>query len=495
MNFAKVMLIVPNPRTMSLVSPIVSLFYSIFKKNGIDMKFFDTTFYDMSERYTDPNIVKETILGVKPVGKRSVTELLDGNRVEKDFKDNVKEYNPDVIMASVMESAVHFTRDLLKYTDDLNVKQIMGGVFPTFAPEVAINFDEIDAICVGEGENVIVPLVKKIKQGESIAKMPNMWVKENGEIIKGELLPPTDINKNPPFDVVPYDDSRFYRPMSGKIYRMFPVETHRGCIYDCAFCNSPLQKKKFGIAYFRHKTIENVMIDIKYFVKCKAEYLFFWDDNFFLYSMEDFEKFCSYYEKIRIPFYVQSHPKNLDEEKIKMLKEVGMHRVGIGIEHGNEDFRRRIIRRYYTNEEAIKGCELLRKYEVSFSCNNIVGFPFETPKLHEDTVELNRLLKSDTASCSIFTPFHGTPLREIAVQNGWLDPNVIAPTNNDWSVLNMPQFTPAQIAGKARTFNLYVRLPKNRWDEIRLAENVNTTDGDLMFNRLREEVKEIMKDD
>ena len=29
--------------------------------------------------------------------------------------------------------------------------------------------------------------------------------------------------------------------MAGKIYKMVPVETHRGCPFTCSFCNSPDQ--------------------------------------------------------------------------------------------------------------------------------------------------------------------------------------------------------------------------------------------------------------
>ena len=49
-------------------------------------------------------------------------------------------------------------------------------------------------------------------------------------------------------------------------------------------------------------------------------------------------------------------------------------------------------------------------------------------------------------------------------------------------MLNMPQFPPDQIEGMRRCFTMYVKLPKNRWDEIRKAE----TDGEV-FDRLAEE--------
>lgn len=138
---------------------------------------------------------------------------------------------------------------------------------------------------------------------------------------------------------------------------------------------------------------------------------------------------------------------------------------------------------------------ILHKYNVECSVNNIVGFPTETPELHWDTVLLNRALTPDTASCSIFTPFQGTPLRELCIENGYMvdDPSILAPSNTENSILDMPQFTKDQIAGKSRTFNLYLKFPENRFGEIARAEQM-TPEGDKVWQDLRQEYKEIYAD-
>ena len=116
----------------------------------------------------------------------------------------------------------------------------------------------------------------------------------------------------------------------------------------------------------------------------------------------------------------------------------------------------------------------------------IVGFPGETPELHMDTVRINRIIQPHTASCSIFTPFHGTPLRKLAVELGYMEDDYIAPANSEGSILNMPDFTKEQIYGKARTFNLYVKLPLNRYKDIEKAED-NTPEGDRIWEELKQE--------
>ena len=252
-----------------------------------------------------------------------------------------------------------------------------------------------------------------------------------------------------------------------------------------------MYKKETNSKYFRPKSIDRVMEDVRYVVEEKgAEYLFFWADNFLAYSKAEIDEFCEKYSEFKIPFYAQSYPTTLNEYKIEKLAEAGLHRLGMGFEHGNEKFRTDIIKRPYSNQKAIDQTILLKKYNFTYSLNNIVGFPTETPELHMDTVRLNRLMEPHTASCSTFTPFHGTPLRDMCLVKGYLkDPDQIAPTNTERSILDMPQFTPDQIYGKARTFNLYLKFPENRWNHIQKAEAI-TSEGNKIWRELNEEFAE-----
>lgn len=495
----KTLFIYTNPRSMSLVPTVIPLLYRILSNAGIEMQLFDTSFYDSREKSVNADDYSEKIMQVKPFQKElkeKIGQLYDVNNLAKDLENKVNSFSPDLIMVTATESTFLYTIDLLKKIKHLGIPVLLGGVFASFASDLAINYDEIDMLCIGEVEETIVSLCKSLQEGKDPSGMPNLWFKKkDGSIAKGPLASPVDINKNPLIDMSIFEDRRFYRAMAGKIYRMFPVETHRGCPHVCAFCNSPLQNKlyreKTDSIYFRSKSIPLVIEEIAYYVdKCNAEYLFFWADNFMTYSEEEIDEFCQAYSEIKLPFYVQSHPHQLSEYKIKKLKEVGLHRVGIGIEHGNEEFRRRVVNRFYSNKDLLEGVKVLHKYDVPFSANNICGFPTETPKLVMDTIELNRKLDADDNSCSIFTPFHGTPLRKLAIEKGYLkDPDIIAPTNSEVSILDMPQFTKEQILGKARTFNIYVQLPKDRWPEIEKAEKI-TPEGDKIWNELRQEYQE-----
>ena len=110
---------------------------------------------------------------------------------------------------------------------------------------------------------------------------------------------------------------------------------------------------------------------------------------------------------------------------IEKLSKVGLHRISFGVEHGNEEFRAKILDRRWKNKDIIEKLKIPHKYGVAFSVNNITGFPTETKKLAFDTIELNRHIEADNANIYSFVPFHGTPLRKMCEELGLIKPETI----------------------------------------------------------------------
>ena len=78
-------------------------------------------------------------------------------------------------------------------------------------------------------------------------------------------------------------------------------------------------------------------------------------------------------------------------------------------------------------------------------------------------------------------------LRGLSIEQGFLKEDApLSPSYHEKSILDMPNFPREKIAGKARTFNLYLRFPKNRWRDIAKAESM-TPEGDSILNELRQE--------
>jgi anaerobic magnesium-protoporphyrin IX monomethyl ester cyclase len=496
----RILFVYPNERDMSLVPPVFGLFASLLRERGHTTSMFDCTGYDFEGKF-DTNIEEEKTLfhksaepGSEKGIKKKSTNMFD------DFVKRVETFSPDLLAMSVTEST--FLRGI-SLLDDLrsnkkhNILTILGGVFPTFAPERVCREPSVDIVCVGEGDVALVELCEKLERSKDFTHTPNLWVKKpDRTIVKNSPGPAVDINSLPSIDFSIFEDDRFYRPMRGKIYRMLPVETHRGCPYTCAFCNSPSQNELYDSQtqskFFRKKSAEKIREEIINFRdKWNGEFIFFWADTFLAWSTKELAEFCEMYSEFKFPFWCQSRTETIADsaggyEKLKMLKDVGIHHMSFGMEHGNEKFRREVVDRDYSNEEAIAALKNPAKLDIPFTINNIIGFPDETPELAMDTVEINRQIDSFNLSCSTMAPFQGTAIRTLAEKRGYIDPELISPPNAYMSTLNMPNFTKEQIFGLQRTFIMYVKFPKSRWPELKKAESL-TPEGDTVWESMRDE--------
>ena len=59
-------------------------------------------------------------------------------------------------------------------------------------------------------------------------------------------------------------------------------------------------------------------------------------------NKKECEECCEMYSEINLPFWMQTRPETINDDNMSKLKKVGLHRVSFGVEHGNEEFRKRI---------------------------------------------------------------------------------------------------------------------------------------------------------
>lgn len=494
----KVFFVYPNTYGMNMLPPAIALLSALLRERGHEVSLFDATYYSIDDSI-DSDGSKMERLNVVPFDMESHGIKRRTTNWHDDIRRQIEAFQPDLIAISSTEDMWELGIKLLEgvsdYLTENKVPVIAGGVFPTFAPWIAIRHSLVDMVCVGEGENAMVDLCARIEQSRPFDDVTNLWVKQpDGSIVKNSVSQPVDINTTPMMDVSLFEEARLYRPMAGKIYKMLPVETIRGCPYKCAFCNSPDQmrfyKEETESNFLRKKRMDLVHKELSFTKNTLGvEYNYFWADTFLALSNKEFDQFCEMYADINLPFWIQTRPETLTDYKVKRLAEVGLHRISFGIEHGNEEFRAKQLQRHFKNEDIIKQLRIPTKYGVSYSVNNITGFPNETRELAMDTVELNRQIDSSNQNIYSFTPFHGTPLRTLCEQMGLIDRDTITKCVTDKPSLNLPGYPVEEIEGLKKCFALYVKLPKSRWKDIQAAE-ADTDEGNRIFAELREEYLE-----
>ena len=484
----RILLFYPNLHMSALMPQSMGIFTTLLQDEGYKVDLFDCTYY---QDIDDINLGKNTT--VEKIDNKQVRKHDDGEwekkgakkkiGIKEDFLKKINEFKPDLILCSVLESTYYLALQLLEAVPkkDATFKTLFGGVFATYAPEVCISSKVIDYVCKGEGEEAIKEFCEKLVTGDRIDNIKNFNVKGNGTIYRNGLRAGVDINTIPIPNWDLFEKGSIYRPMQGKIYRAVGLETQRGCPYTCTFCNSPsnnvIYKAETNKIFHRKKSIKRMKVELDYLVKkYDPELIYMVVDTFLAMSERDFDEFKEMYMDYKIPFWMNTRAETINAHRAKGLEEMNMLRTSIGVEHGNTDYRKNYLKRNVSDDVQIKAFEILADHKYVSCANAIIGMPDENRDLIFDTINFMRKLpdKVDATGAFIWAPYHGTPLRELAIEKGYIDKDVIASISNTaYSMLNMPSISKDEITGLAKTFSYYVKFPKERWGDIRIAEQSN----------------------
>ena len=483
----------------TLVPNAISILSAVLKRDGFkNVELFDTTFYEPEGVSMAEARVELANLQPFDFKDRNITPKT--SNMYKDFERKVDKFKPDIIFASIVEDTYPIFINFMHTIKNKKIPCLAGGVFPSSVPERVLKLDFVDYVCRGEGEGALVDLANALEENKDPCKIKNLWVKKNGQIVaRNSIRPALDVNTLPTQDLSIFEDISLHRPMMGKIYRMAPVETQRGCPYACKFCNSPEKNELYDAEkagrFFRKREMKHVYEEIKEIIsKHSIEYIMFITDTFLAMSEKEFDEFCEMYSEFKLPFWMNTRPETVTERRAKKLKDVGCERTNIGVEHGNQKFRADVVGRSYKNEMAIKAFDIMYDVGLSTQSNNIVGYPDETRELIFDTIELTRNLKCNDINAFTFTPYHGTALRDICERKNYIDKESLSHIFATDSMLTMPTISKEEIRGLIKTFVLYARMPKSYWKEIKIAES-ETEEGVKKYNELMNLYRKEFKQD
>lgn len=483
----KVLFIYPNEMMLNPPPVSIGIFTAVLKDAGFELDLFDTTYYPTFSQTSDK--AKETNLQVRPFdfGERNVS--LKETDLFEDLRNKLETFRPDLIAISILEPTYAQAVLLLDAIQHYKIPVVAGGVFPTFAPGQVLSQPAVNILCIGEGEVTLLELCEKLRDGKDISTIRNLWIKKDSRVIKNPIYPVVNLDNLPIPDYSLFEPERFFRPMAGKVYRAIPVETNRGCPYRCAFCNSPSQKKLYQLhkagTFFRKKSMHRIQEELRHLIHLyDAEYVYFPSDTFLSMTNQEFDHFIEIYKEFKLPFWIQSRAETITLDRMLALKEVGCHRMSLGIEHGNFEFRKNVLQKDTSNEVIIRACEAIARAEIPLSTNNIIGFPGETRELIFDTINFNRKLKFDTTNAYAFAPYHGTQLHEVCLKEGIISDSKVVGSLTIDAGSDMPQLSRDEIEGLRKTFALYARLPKKYWPKIKVAEG-NNEKAQKAFEELR----------
>lgn len=276
------------------------------------------------------------------------------------------------------------------------IKIFLGGSHATAMYKGVSESGLFDAICGGEGESVILDMVRDA-EGDNLKGIyfSNGFVK--------------DLN------AIPFPDRTLIEGSYGRdifVNRKSYISggsesiiTSRGCSFNCAFCAS----HSMWNGRTRYRSTENIVSEIKQIIESTGRRQFaIWDDNLTLNRKKCLE-LCGALKELDIVWRCLVRADGLDPELCEALAVAGCKEIWPGIESGDQrvlDFLDKKIDR----ERMLEGCRNAKKAGLEVKALFMIGTPGErvdTPELNRDYI--SRLEFNLIGLCT-FTPLPGSPI-------------------------------------------------------------------------------------
>ena len=260
--------------------------------------------------------------------------------------------------------------------------------------------------CVAQAEGAI--LLKKEKFIDAVIG-PQSYQQINDTILKLEKkLKPINITE---FDVIDkFDSLNSLKNTDNKISSFLTIQ--EGCDKFCKFCVVPYTR---GAEYSR--TIKELLVEANQLVENGAREITLLGQNVNAYNskgkkLSDLIFEISQIKNLKRLRYTTSHPKDFTEDLIKAHKncEKLMPLIHLPVQSGSNKILE-AMNRNHTIEEYLEIIKELTKVkpEIKFSSDFIIGYPGETNRDFEDTIELMTKVGFINSFSFIFSARPGTP--------------------------------------------------------------------------------------
>ncbi|HEY0554837.1 MAG TPA: radical SAM protein [Thermoanaerobaculia bacterium] len=266
----------------------------------------------------------------------------------------------------------------------------------------------VDAVAVGDGEEVMPPLVAALERGAGLEKVPGLVLNRGDRQVATGAAPARE-----DLDSLPMPARHLTAHYADRYYINFRkplalMETARGCPFKCNFCSV----WKFHQSTFREKSPERVVAELR---AISAPNVFITDDIFWM-DVRRAEEMARQIKAagIRKYFTVQTRTDIICKfpHLIEMWKECGTLSIFLGLESVTDEGLRS-VNKHNTASNNARALAILKEMGVGYTPNFIVDPDWD----HDDFARLREWIGETGAynsGFSVLTPLPGTDLWETA---------------------------------------------------------------------------------
>ena len=302
---------------------------------------------------------------------------------------------------------------------DPNVRLAFGGVFATLnAGLVKLQTPEVDFVCRGDGEQLILDLLERLDDPETVPGLT--WMK--GTQVVNNPDRPTERNLDqwpfPDRESLPLDfieSMPLDVPAVLSMERFTTMQTSRGCPWPCVFCDIPM----FNDGKWRFRSPEHVLEEFKYLQNLGYGSVYFVDDHFLL-KAKRIEAICRGIidSGITIQWGVEGRVDSVCQHLFPIMAEAHCRTIMFGVESGSQKVLDR-LKKEQTLEEVESAVTNAKKAGIEIVHGFfVVGNPDETVEDMRATFDFASRLRLDTFGFNRLCVYRGTPLWQEYVQRG-----------------------------------------------------------------------------
>ena len=277
-----------------------------------------------------------------------------------------------------------------------NVKVVMGGIHVSSAEGESL--EHADSVVVGEADD----LWRQVLRDAVDNNLKKTYRAKRKDQL--ESLPP------PRYELL--DRTKYVR-LPFRQSPIIPVQTARGCPFNCEFCSV----SRFWGDRVRFRPIKDVIHEIS---MARADTVFFTDDNFFADAKRTLD-LCRELMPLKIKYICQidslafRHP-----ETIKALRKSGCFMVFVGFESIHKNDLKSVNKGFNEPSNYSRLIKMLHANKINVYASIIFGFERDHPGRVKETVKFLSDQKVALASFFRITPFPGTRLFERLEKEGVL---------------------------------------------------------------------------
>jgi anaerobic magnesium-protoporphyrin IX monomethyl ester cyclase len=481
----KVLFVWPNKDAFGFKPIGLSLLSAIARRLGWETRLFDTTEIDFG--FIDNTQSGESAKIFKPVDFSPYG--LQKKKIDLDsaFLKVLEEFHPDCIALSVLSDEFLIAARISSVAKQAHpeIPIIWGGKYPTLNPEKTLRMHSADFACVCEGLEAFSDFLTALSGGRDLFHIQNIWAKKDGNIIQNSIRPLKDnLDDLPYVDWEIFDKRQFYKAFNGKVYFSGDHMLNWGCPYHCTYCINHILHGLYDNKYYmRRYGVKRIIDEFKYLkAKYRLEFIKFHDEDFLMRPLDNLRELSdAYREEVNIPFVIETNPKSVTKEKVKLLKNMNCVSASLAIETGDPGLRKNLLKRVDSESDIVSAFSLLKDADIRTSSFNMLAIPFESRETYRKTVELNRKADVQYPNAGFFYPFERTELRETSVNGGFFDPEdrkTIVYDHNK-PALHFPDLSEEELVEMHNVFVLYIKLPEEYESFIKRSEKLDSLGREL----------------